>query len=48
MHGLRANDAIQLATAAAVRAADPSISRFAAFDKDLRGAAGVEGFTVEP
>jgi uncharacterized protein len=48
VHGLRAYDAVQLATAVAVRAADPSITRFVAFDKDLRGAAGVEGFTVEP
>jgi predicted nucleic acid-binding protein len=46
VHGLRAFDAVQLATAKAVRAADPGITRFAAFDKALCDAAATEGFRV--
>jgi uncharacterized protein len=48
VHGLRAYDAVQLATAMAVRAADPEIREFAAFDRGLCEAAGVEGFVVVP
>jgi uncharacterized protein len=48
VHGLRAHDAVQLATARAVRAADPAVARFAAFDRGLRAAAAVEGFTPVP
>lgn len=47
-HGLRGYDAIQLASARAVRAADPSITSFAAFDHNLRDAAATEGFTLVP
>lgn len=43
---LRAYDAVQLATARAVRTADPSIIQFAVFDKTLREAAAVDGFTI--
>lgn len=48
VHGLRAYDAVQLATAAAVREAEPSCATFAAFDRDLRSAAGREGFALLP
>lgn len=46
VHGLRAYDAVQLATACAVRDADPDIAVFVAFDRALRDAAAVEGFTT--
>ena len=45
-HGLRAYDAVQLASAVAARDADPSVDTFAVFDKKLRDAAAVEGFAV--
>ncbi|WP_219419526.1 type II toxin-antitoxin system VapC family toxin [Pseudonocardia nigra] len=45
-HELRAYDAVQLASALAVRAADPDVARFAAFDRTLRAAAVAEGFTL--
>jgi predicted nucleic acid-binding protein len=45
---LRAYDAVQLATALAVRAADPGVKEFVAFDRGLCEAAGVEGFVVTP
>jgi predicted nucleic acid-binding protein len=48
VHGLRAYDAVQLATAIAVRTADPQCSQFACFDHDLRGAALHEGFIALP
>jgi hypothetical protein len=48
VHGLRAYDAAQLATALAVRTVDPLCSTFAAFDQSLRTAAAVEGFTLLP
>lgn len=48
LHGLRAYDAVQLATARAVRGADPDVTLFVAFDKALRDAAATEGFTAAP
>jgi uncharacterized protein len=48
VHGLRAYDAVQLATARAVRTADPDTTRFIAFDHSLRDAAAVEGFATLP
>jgi predicted nucleic acid-binding protein len=47
VHGLRAYDAVQLATARAVRAVDQGIVRFIAFDRALASAAAAEGFAVE-
>lgn len=47
-HRLRAYDAVQLASACAVRDADPDCHRFACFDGDLREAAAVLGFSVLP
>jgi predicted nucleic acid-binding protein len=47
-HALRAYDAVQLASALAVREADPRCSDFACFDTDLRRAARREGFTLVP
>lgn len=46
VQGLRAYDAVQLATARAVRAADPDIVRFVAFDRALCGAAAADGFSI--
>lgn len=46
--GLRAYDALQLATALAARDADPECSVFAAFDNDLRAAAAQNGFALLP
>jgi predicted nucleic acid-binding protein len=46
VHGLRAYDAIQLATAQLVRSADPDCRTFAAFDTDLCKAAVGEGFAL--
>ena len=43
-HGLRAYDSVQLATAIAARAADPTIDSVAVFDIDLRRAMLAEGF----
>lgn len=48
VHGLRGYDAIQLASARAVRGADPSITSFAVFDRTLRDAAATEGFVPVP
>lgn len=48
VHGLRAYDAVQLATALAAAAADRSCTAFAAFDRGLRAAAAAEGFTLVP
>lgn len=45
-HGLRAGDAIQLATALTARRVDPSCSRFWVFDRRLADAAAREGFAV--
>jgi uncharacterized protein len=47
-HGLRAYDAVQLASAISVREADPSITTVACFDAELRRAAVREGFTLAP
>jgi len=48
VHGLRAYDAIQLATAQIVASVDSECRTFAAFDKQLREAAAVEGFFLVP
>lgn len=48
VHGLRAYDAVQLASALAVRDAVPECRTFAAFDRQLRAAAAAEGFTPAP
>ncbi|MEU1897035.1 type II toxin-antitoxin system VapC family toxin [Nocardiopsis dassonvillei] len=48
VHGLRAYDAVQLASGKAIRSLDPGCSTFAAFDKNLRGAAAMEGFSLLP
>jgi predicted nucleic acid-binding protein len=45
---LRAYDAVQLASALAVRDLDPLCSQFACFDGDLRRAAGRAGFALLP
>lgn len=47
-HALRAYDAVQLASALAVRELDPRCSHFACFDTELRGAAGRAGFALLP
>jgi predicted nucleic acid-binding protein len=47
-HALRAYDAVQLASALAVRALDPRCSQFACFDLDLRRAASRAGFLLVP
>jgi len=44
VHGLRAYDGIQLATAVAARGADAGCARFVCFDADLSAAAGRVGF----
>jgi predicted nucleic acid-binding protein len=46
--GLRAHDAVQLASGCAARTADPEIAVFAAFDDTLRIAALAEGFALLP
>lgn len=46
--GLRAYDAVQLASALAARDADPSCTAFACFDDDLRAAAAADGFELVP
>jgi predicted nucleic acid-binding protein len=48
VHGLRAFDAIQLATACAAHAADPGCDTFACFDAALGRAAAAEGFALLP
>ncbi len=47
-HALRAYDAVQLASAIAVRETDRRCSDFACFDVDLRRAASRESFTLVP
>lgn len=47
-HGLRAYDAVQLATALVARASVPELTTFVTFDRGLRAAAAAEGFAVEP
>lgn len=46
-HGLRAYDAVQLATALALRQVT-RVRGFAAYDRDLRQAAADQGFTLLP
>lgn len=46
--GLRGYDAVQLASAAAARAADSSCGSLACFDRDLREAAARRGFALIP
>lgn len=46
IHGLRAYDSVQLATAQHAQAAVPDCTTFAAFDKNLCDAAVLEGFTL--
>ena len=48
VHGLRGYDAVQLSSALAARAADPSCATVACFDDRLRNAAAAEGFTLVP
>lgn len=47
-HPLRAFDAVQLASALAARAVDPSLTAFACFDATLANAARAEGFALRP
>jgi predicted nucleic acid-binding protein len=47
-HALRAYDAVQLASALAVREVDPRCERFACFDIELRRAASRAGFALLP
>ena len=48
VHGLRALDAVQLASACAAREADARCAAFACFDQALRRAAAAEGFELIP
>lgn len=48
VHGLRAYDAVQLASALAARAVAPECRQLAAYDAALRVAAHVEGFSLIP
>lgn len=48
VHGLRAYDAVQLASAMAARAAVPDCTSLTAFDAELRTAAAMEGFELVP
>jgi predicted nucleic acid-binding protein len=45
-HGLRAYDAVQLASAIAARMADPQVDEFLCFDDVLSAAAGREGWVT--
>jgi predicted nucleic acid-binding protein len=47
-HALRAYDAVQLASALAVRELDPRCNHFACFDTELRRAASRAGFVLLP
>ena len=47
-HGLRAYDAMQLASAVSARGVEASIDSFACFDVELRRAAVREGFALVP
>jgi len=47
-HDLSAADAVQLASALAVREADPDCRQFACFDARLRAAAAAAGFELVP
>jgi predicted nucleic acid-binding protein len=48
VHGLRAYDAVQLASALAARTELPGCRNFVAFDDHLRSAAAAEGFDLVP
>jgi hypothetical protein len=48
VHGLRAYDAIQLASARLARSVLDDCASFAAFDQRLRAAAAAEGFNLVP
>jgi predicted nucleic acid-binding protein len=48
VHGLRALDAVQLASGCAARDADPDCGMFACFDETLRVAAAAERFALLP
>jgi predicted nucleic acid-binding protein len=48
VHGLRAYDSVQLASACAAQHADPLCATFACFDSTLRRAAAAEGFELVP
>ena len=45
VHGLRAYDGVQLASAVRARAVEPSITQFSTFDDELTAAATAEGFS---
>jgi uncharacterized protein len=47
-HGLRAYDAVQLASAIQARTADSGVSDFVTYDVALHRAAAAEGFRVNP
>ena len=47
-HPLRGFDAIQLASALALRDIDPEVTTMAVFDRTLRAAAAVEGLSLSP
>jgi predicted nucleic acid-binding protein len=48
LHGLRAYDSVQLASALLAAEADPECREFAAYDKQLRSSASAEGFALIP
>lgn len=48
VHGLRTFDAVHLASALTARMVAPELTKFAAFDVELRVAAAAEGFTLLP
>mgnify|MGYP000037555924 CR=1 FL=1 len=48
VHGLRAYNAVQLASATTGRAVPPELAVLACFDRSLRAAAAVEGFGLLP
>lgn len=48
VHGLRAHDSVQLASAMKVSEIDPACCELAAFDSGLRKAAAAEGFALVP
>jgi predicted nucleic acid-binding protein len=48
VHGLRAYDAIQLASAVRARAVDATLTELVTYDVSLHRAAAAEGFLVNP
>lgn len=48
VHGLRAYDAVQLASALRARVADPDVTDLVTYDVALHRAAAAEGFRVNP